>query len=59
MVSGLNIIQAICGGRPGMSGQLEGPSVFLLIPIGRGVGGALFWDLVSSKVHVLQGIAST
>lgn len=34
MVSELNIIQAMCGGRPGMSGQLEGPSVFLLIPMG-------------------------
>lgn len=28
-----DIIQAICGGRPG---QLEGPSVFLLVPLGGG-----------------------
>lgn len=47
MVSELNIIQAICGGRPGISDQLEGPSAFLLVP----VGGLkrLFWALVPTK----------
>lgn len=56
MVSSLKIIQAICGGRPGTSGQLEGPSVFLLVPMG-GLK-SLFWTLVPPKVHVLQGTAS-
>lgn len=56
-MSSLNIIQAICGGRPGTSGQLEGPSVFLLVPMG-GLK-SLFRTLVSPKVHVPQGTAST
>lgn len=49
-----DIIQAICGGRPG---QLEGPSVFLLVPLGGAQG--LFWALVPPKVHVLWGTART
>lgn len=57
MVSELNIIQAICGGRLGKSGQLEGPSVFLLVPTG-GLQ-SLFWALVPAKVYVLQGTANT
>lgn len=57
MVSELNIIQAICGGRLGMSGQLEGLSVFLLVPVG--FLKSLFWALVPLNVNVFQETAST
>lgn len=40
-----------------MSGQLEGPSVFLLVPVG-GLK-SLFWALVNTEVHVLLGTANT
>lgn len=50
------IIQAICGGRPGPIGQLEGPSVFL-VPMEGGLK-SLFWASVPPKVHFVKGTAS-
>lgn len=58
IVSVLNIMQTIYGGRPGMSSQLDGPSAFLIVPVG-GWLISLFWEPVPSRIHGLQGPAST